>query len=171
MMSSLILQLNIHEFCQSAELPQAALLEIIEHGILEPSGATPEQWLFDANALVIAKRARRLQGELQIEWAGIALALQLLDELEQLRTENSQLRRRLSRFETEYLAPHSAYSRSNGAGLRCGKTQLCGDWQNSTSVRYAPLTPTTRALLRSSACFIVRLAPALCTSAPSRLAA
>lgn len=101
MMSSLILQLNIHEFCQSAELPQAALLEIIEHGILEPSGASPEQWLFDANALVIAKRARRLQGELQIEWAGIALALQLLDELEQLRAENTQLRRRLSRFETE----------------------------------------------------------------------
>ena len=48
-----------------------------------------------------AKRARRLQGELQIEWAGIALALQLLDELEQLRAENSQLRRRLSRFEAE----------------------------------------------------------------------
>ena len=66
MMSSLILQLNIHEFCQSAELPQAALLEIIEHGILEPSGATQEQWLFDANALAIAKRALRLQGELQI---------------------------------------------------------------------------------------------------------
>ncbi len=101
MMSSLILQLDIHEFCQCAELPQALLLEIIDHGIVEPSGATQEQWLFDVSALAIVKHALRLHNELQIEWAGIALALQLLDELEQLRTENSQLRRRLSRFETE----------------------------------------------------------------------
>jgi chaperone modulatory protein CbpM len=40
-----------------------------------------------------------LQAELQIEWAGVSLALQLLDELEYLRDENSHLRRRLSRFE------------------------------------------------------------------------
>lgn len=98
MMSSLTLQLNIHEFCQCADLPQECLLEIVEHGILEPKGPTPEQWLFDANALSMAKRALRLQRDLQLEWAGIALALQLLDELEQLRNENQQLHRRLSRF-------------------------------------------------------------------------
>jgi chaperone modulatory protein CbpM len=101
MMSSLIVQLNIHEFCQCAELPQASLVEIVEHGIVEPSGLTPEQWLFDSSALTIVKRALRLQNALQIEWAGVALALQLLDELEQLRAENSHLRRRLSRFEDE----------------------------------------------------------------------
>jgi hypothetical protein len=50
-MSSLIMQLNIHEFCQCAELPQTVVLEIVEHGIVEPSGPTPEQWLFDASAL------------------------------------------------------------------------------------------------------------------------
>lgn len=99
MSSSLIVQLNIHEFCQCVELPQASLLEIVENGIIQPSGAAPEQWLFDATALATARRALRLQRELDIEWAGIALALQLLDELEQLRAENSQLRSRLSRFE------------------------------------------------------------------------
>ena len=101
MSSPLIVQLDMAQFCEATELSDVYVIEIVEHGILEPSGASPEQWLFDANALVIAKRARRLQGELQIEWAGIALALQLLDELEQLRAENSQLRRRLSRFEAE----------------------------------------------------------------------
>jgi chaperone modulatory protein CbpM len=40
-----------------------------------------------------------LQSDLQIDWAGVALALQLIDELEQLRAENSHLRRRLSRLE------------------------------------------------------------------------
>ena len=99
MMNNLILQLNIQEFCQCAELPREILLEIIEHGIVQPSGPSPDQWLFDTHALVVTKRALRLQRDLLIEWAGIALALQLMDELEQLRTENSQLRRRLSRFE------------------------------------------------------------------------
>ncbi len=99
MSSSLIVQMSIHEFCQCAELPQESLLEIVEHGIVEPSGPSPEQWLFDAAALATARRALRLQRELQVEWAGVALALQLLDELEQLRAENTRLRRRLSRFE------------------------------------------------------------------------
>jgi chaperone modulatory protein CbpM len=98
-MSSQIMQLDIHEFCQCAELPQAVLLEIVEHGIVEPCGTTPEQWRFSIHELPIVKRAFRLQVELQIEWAGVALVLQLLDELEHLRAENSYLRRRLSRFE------------------------------------------------------------------------
>ncbi len=98
-MSDLILQLDTHEFCLCAELPQAVLLEIVEHGIVEPSGISPDQWLFDANALAIVKRAFRLQAQLQIEWAGVALALQLLDEIEQLRAENHHLRQRLCRFD------------------------------------------------------------------------
>ncbi|WP_167140904.1 chaperone modulator CbpM [Pseudomonas sp. OTU750018] len=100
-MSSQTLQLDIHEFCLCAELPQAVLLEIVEHGIVEPCGATPAQWRFSGHALSVAKRALRLQVELQLEWAGVALALQLLDEVEHLRAENSHLRRRLSRFEQQ----------------------------------------------------------------------
>ncbi len=101
MMSSLIVQLDIHEFCECVGLAEDCLLEIIEHGIVEPTGPTAELWLFDANALAVARRALRLQRDLQLEWAGIALALQLIDELEQLRTENAHLRRRLSRFEAD----------------------------------------------------------------------
>ena len=102
-MSSNFLQMNVVEFCQCAVLPQAWLVEIVEEGILQPSGASPEQWLFDAQALTIARRALRLRQDLELEWAAIALALQLLDELEQLREENIQLRSRLSRFELDWL--------------------------------------------------------------------
>ena len=100
-MSSNFLQMNVVESCQCAVLPQAWLVEIVEEGILQPSGASPEQWLFDAQALTIARRALRLRQDLELEWAAIALALQLLDELEQLREENRQLRRRLNRFELD----------------------------------------------------------------------
>lgn len=98
-MSGGFLQMNVVEFCQCAALPQEWLVAIVEEGILEPNGATPEQWLFDVPALAVARRALRLKQDLELEWAAIALALQLLDELEQLREENRQLRSRLSRFE------------------------------------------------------------------------
>lgn len=100
-MSSLVVQLSVEEFCLSTELSQEVLIEIVEHGIVQPSGLTPEQWLFDATAVAIAKRAIRLRRDLELEWAGIALALELMGELEQLRLQNRQLRQRLSRFELE----------------------------------------------------------------------
>lgn len=93
--------LNLEEFCQSAELPVEYLFEIVEQGIIEPRGAAPESWRFDTRALLIARRAARLRRDLDLEWPGIALALELLEELEQLRRENRQLRRRLGRFQQE----------------------------------------------------------------------
>lgn len=64
MMNALIMQLNFYELCQTVDLPQTVLLDIADHGIVEPHGRTPEQWRFDANALAIFKRAFRLQVQL-----------------------------------------------------------------------------------------------------------
>lgn len=98
-MSSSYLKMNLVDFCQCASLPREWLIEIVEEGILEPGGSDPEQWLFDMQAVTVARRALRLRQDLELEWAAIALALQLLEELEQLRGENCQLRSRLSRFQ------------------------------------------------------------------------
>lgn len=93
--------LSLEEFCQSAELPIEYLFEIVEQGIIEPRGPAPENWRFDTRALLVARRAARLRRDLDLEWPGIALALDLLEELEQLRRENRRLRRRLGRFQQE----------------------------------------------------------------------
>jgi len=62
------------------------LEEMVAHGILEPSqGQTHESWVFDYLALHRAQRALRLHQDLAINWSGIALALELLDELQELR--------------------------------------------------------------------------------------
>lgn len=98
MITTLSVQWRMEEFCQLAGLPAECLIEIVEQGILEPSGDEPDEWLFDAAALVVARRAARLQRDLEIDWPGIALALSLLDELEQLRAENRMLKQRLGRF-------------------------------------------------------------------------
>lgn len=98
MITTMSVQWRMEEFCRLVELPADCLIEIVEQGIVDPGGDTPEEWLFDASALAVVRRAARLQHDLQIDWAGIALALSLLDELEQLRAENRMLRQRLSRF-------------------------------------------------------------------------
>ena len=49
--------------------------------------------------VVITRKALRLHRDLEIDWSGIAFALSLIDEIEQLREQNDCLSQRLSRFE------------------------------------------------------------------------
>ncbi|MDE1165814.1 MAG: chaperone modulator CbpM [Pseudomonas sp.] len=98
MHSTLLVQLDMKTFCQATDMSAAYVIEIVEHGILEPQGRTPDDWLFDDRAPVIARRAAKLHNDLELEWEGVALALELLEEVQQLRAENSMLRQRLGRF-------------------------------------------------------------------------
>lgn len=97
-----ILQLSLKQLCQATELPTEIVFEIVEEGIIDPVGdpvgESPENWTFDVQMITVAKKAFRLHRDLDIDWSGIALAISLLDELEQLRAENQQLQRRLRRF-------------------------------------------------------------------------
>ncbi|MFJ3482918.1 chaperone modulator CbpM [Pseudomonas sp. NPDC090202] len=92
------LVVDMQEFCQVVDMPAAYVIEIVEHGIVEPQGHRPDEWLFDTGSMTIAKRAAKLHHDLAMEWDGVALALDLLDELEQVRAENRMLKQRLGRF-------------------------------------------------------------------------
>ena len=94
----LIVQLDMETFCEETDLTVACVIEIVEHGILEPQGADPGDWRFNDFELGIAKRAVKLRSDLELEWEGVALALELLEEVRQLRAENRMLRQRLERF-------------------------------------------------------------------------
>lgn len=98
MKSTLIIEFDSQEICRLCGLQGAYLVEIVEHGIVEPRGARPEDWRFDQAALHLLRRAARLHRELALDWAGVAVALDLMDELDQLRGENQRLRQRLARF-------------------------------------------------------------------------
>jgi chaperone modulatory protein CbpM len=56
----------------------------VEEGILEPAGHNPAQWRFSGTSLQKAHIAMRLQRDLEINLAGVALALDLMDEIESL---------------------------------------------------------------------------------------
>ena len=98
MSSPVSVQLDMQAFCEVTQLPVAYVIEIVEHGILEPLGRSPEAWRFGNDAAGIARRAVKLHRELELEWEGVALALDLLAEVQVLRAENQMLRQRLGRF-------------------------------------------------------------------------
>ncbi|WP_416422196.1 chaperone modulator CbpM [Pseudomonas sp. App30] len=98
METSRYVQLDMQAFCQATEMSAAYVIEIVEHGIVEPTGRSPEEWLFDDFSPLIARRAAKLHHDLDLEWEGVALALELLEEVRDLRAENARLRQRLGRF-------------------------------------------------------------------------
>ena len=101
MSSPLIVQLDMAEFCEAADLSDVYVIEIVEHGILEPQGKQPKEWRVTDYELAPAKRAAKLRRDLDLEWEGVALALDLLEEVQELRAENRMLRQRLARLVVE----------------------------------------------------------------------
>lgn len=79
---------------------ETELVEVVGLGVIQPRDPNADNWLFDDGALAAFNRAQRLQRELalDLDWPGIAVALTLLEEIDQLRKENNQLRHRLERF-------------------------------------------------------------------------
>lgn len=87
------------EICQLVEVTEQDMIDIVSHGIIQPHDMQATEWQFDDEVVAEIARATRLRRDLQINWAGVALALELLDEVNTLRRENCELRRRLKRFE------------------------------------------------------------------------
>lgn len=87
--------LSLPELCETCGLTIESINELIEYEIIQPIGAAPDQWTFDVMQLHRVKRALRLQHDLEMNLASIALVLGLLDELEQLRERTALLEKHL----------------------------------------------------------------------------
>jgi chaperone modulatory protein CbpM len=86
------MELTLQELSRMCSVEERLIVEFVEEGILTAIHAMP-QWQFNGGALRRARLAVRLQRDLEINLAGVALALDLMEELEQLRR---QLRMRRS---------------------------------------------------------------------------
>src|SRR3990167_5911223 len=78
-------ELTLDEVCRACDVPADLIVELVNEGVLIQDGNTPEQWRFTGAQLNRAQVALRLQSDLDVNLAGAALALELLDELEALR--------------------------------------------------------------------------------------
>lgn len=81
--------LSYSEFQQATSADEAFIVELIEHAFIAPQGSSPNEWRFDAECLRRTKLALRFYRDLEVNVAGIALIVELMAELEQVRRELS----------------------------------------------------------------------------------
>lgn len=86
------------EVCQLFVIEEHVVLDMIEFGILSPEGDDRTTWRFGATAILRLQRARRLRRDLEINLAGIAVALDLLDELDSARQRVKTLETHLAQL-------------------------------------------------------------------------
>lgn len=90
-----IVEEDIHftlvELCQACRAPEAHVIAWVVEGVLEPVGASPEAWRFSGPSLRRAKLALWLTRDLELNPPGVALALDLLDEIAALQARLEQI--------------------------------------------------------------------------------
>ena len=75
------------EVCQRYNIPEELLLEMLEQGLFPNQPTEPQQVALDQKALRRLESAFRLHRDLGVNLPGVALALDLLDEIAQMRKE------------------------------------------------------------------------------------
>jgi chaperone modulatory protein CbpM len=79
--------LSVDELSRLCAVDKRHIVELVEEGILSVIQVETSEWRFGGAALRRARTALRLQRDLEINLPGVALALELMEELEQLRRE------------------------------------------------------------------------------------
>ena len=76
---------SLSGLCQAAGASPAQVLGLVDEGVLQPMGNTPQHWAFAGPSLRTTRAALRLNADLALGTAGAALVLDLLEEIGTLR--------------------------------------------------------------------------------------
>ena len=78
---------SLADACRCCAISRDEALAFVAEGVAEPleGGPDPLRWRFDAATLARLRRARRLQRELELDVATVALVMDLLEEIARLR--------------------------------------------------------------------------------------
>ncbi len=75
---------TLAELCRSCAVEAELIEALVEQGILEPTGRQGRHWCFHASSLRRTRIVLHLQQDLGVNLAGAALALDLLERIEEL---------------------------------------------------------------------------------------
>ena len=87
--------LSLEEFCEICGTSADFIDNMVAYAIIHPHGQRP-QWQFSVQEVQRAKKALRLQRDLEVNLAGIALAFDLLEKIEQMDHELALLEKHYS---------------------------------------------------------------------------
>lgn len=87
--SSELLQPNafctLEEVCVACNVDADWIVELVQHGVIEPVGAAQPDWQFTRITITRVAKAKRLQRDLELNPPAVALVLDLLDQIQELR--------------------------------------------------------------------------------------
>lgn len=77
---------SLSQLCRMTKLSAEVVIEMIEYGVIEPSGNSDEKWEFTGECIKRVRSAYHLKRDLGLNTAGAALAIDLLEEISELKS-------------------------------------------------------------------------------------
>lgn len=87
--------MSLNEFCERCAIQASMLQEPVALGLLTPRVETSGQWWFRTGSVVTLQQALRLRYELELDWQGVAVAMDLMDRVRELQQQVDSLERQL----------------------------------------------------------------------------
>jgi chaperone modulatory protein CbpM len=81
---------TLDDLCLSCNVNPDWVAGLVEHGVIEPIGQTRSGWQFTTLSIVRVAKAKRLERDLGLNLPGVALALDLLEQLDEMRAIERQ---------------------------------------------------------------------------------
>jgi chaperone modulatory protein CbpM len=77
--------LTLNELCRASGSDTTQVFALVGEGVLEPSGTGPLDWIFDGPSLRTARTALRLARDFELGVPGVAMVLELLEQIKGLK--------------------------------------------------------------------------------------
>ena len=77
-------EITLSQLCEVCSVETMTIEQLVEEGVLDPVGGEPDQPKFHYTSVRITQTAIRLQDDLGVNLPGVALALELLERIEEL---------------------------------------------------------------------------------------
>jgi chaperone modulatory protein CbpM len=82
-------EVTLAQLCEACAVHAEAIEAMMEEGIIEPLGGGMSRWRFTRSSVVRVRTVLRMQRDLNVNLAGAALALELLERIERLQARLS----------------------------------------------------------------------------------
>ena len=86
--------ISYSELVSASGVPEAAVRELVRYGALAPLDPAASAWTFNAHALMVARKVRRLRNDFELDTHAVAVILSYLERIETLEAQLRELRAR-----------------------------------------------------------------------------
>ncbi|OGA24147.1 MAG: hypothetical protein A3I01_14835 [Betaproteobacteria bacterium RIFCSPLOWO2_02_FULL_65_24] len=90
-------QVALDDLLAVSGLEREVLIELVEYGVFEPLGEGELNWRFPSRSLTLVRRAARLRAGFELDTPALALAMELLERMDELQRRVHELECQLLR--------------------------------------------------------------------------